>query len=107
MLKANGIAPSSVGQKRPAEAQPEAEVKEEVIDIEDDNSEEIRALEVSGCFTFTRICFIRIYIPSFIQHRLNALRSKRSTSQGNPSKKVKREPRNQSSFVQGEVIDLT
>jgi len=85
MLKANGIASSSTGQKRPAEAQPEADVKEEVIDIEDDNAKEIRALE----------------------HRLNALKSQRSTSQGNPSKKVKREPRNQTSFIPGEIIDLT
>jgi len=85
MLRANGIAPTSTTQKRPAEAQPEADVKEEFVDIEEDNADEIRALE----------------------HRLNALKSRRSTSQGNPAKKVKRETRNQSAFVPGEIIDLT
>jgi hypothetical protein len=85
MLRANGIAPTSTVQKRPAEAQPEADVKEEVVDIEDDGDDEIRALE----------------------RRLNTLKSRRLTSQGNPAKKVKREPRNQGAFVPGEIIDLT
>lgn len=57
MLRANGIAPSSTVQKRPAEAQPEADVKEEVVDIEDDDDDEIRALEVSN-YTYIYACLL-------------------------------------------------
>ncbi|KIM80415.1 hypothetical protein PILCRDRAFT_822544 [Piloderma croceum F 1598] len=85
MLKANGIVPTAAGNKRSAATQSAAEdVKPEIIEIEDD-AEEIKALEA----------------------RLNNLKSRRSNSKGNPSKRVKREPANQSSFVPGEVIDLT
>jgi len=85
MLKANGIVPIVVEHKRPAAAQPEVEdAKKGVIEIEND-TEEIKALE----------------------NRLKTLKSRRSSSNGNPYKRVKREPPNQNFFVPGEVIDLT
>jgi len=83
VLKANGIVPAATENKRPAVAQEVEDVKPETIEIEDED--EIKALEA----------------------RLNALRAQRSNPNGNPSKRVKREPRQQSSFVPGEVIDLT
>jgi len=85
MLKANGIVPIAAEHKRQAAAQPELEdTKKEIVETGND-IEEIKALE----------------------NRLKNLKSRRSTSSGNPSKRVKREPPSQSSFVPGEVIDLT
>lgn len=54
MLRANGIAPAAKKQKRKAELE---DVKPDVIDIEDNNADEIRALEVSGhCFIVSLFC---------------------------------------------------
>jgi hypothetical protein len=88
MLQANGIAPVIGTKKRSAVSQVA------------DEDEEIRALEVSrrnpfGIFTYLCVA----------QNRLNDLKSQRSKSNGNSSKRVKLEPRNPSSL--GEVIDLT
>jgi len=104
MLKANGIAPISEGQKRPAASQTESvDVKPEIIDIEDGN-DEIKALEVSRRFSFGTYV---IKLLGVLQNRLNVLKSRRSNSNSNPPKRVKREPRNSGFFVPGEVIDLT
>ena len=104
MLKANGIVPTVVEHKRPAAAQPEVEdAKKGIIEIEND-TEEIKALEVCirPSFETSVVNFSR-----FIQNRLKTLKSRRSSSNGNPYKRVKREPPNQNFFVPGEVIDLT
>jgi hypothetical protein len=53
MLKANGIVPATEQYKRSADTQPEAEgVKQEIVEIEDDDEEKIRALEVCLCTSF-------------------------------------------------------
>lgn len=47
MLKANGVVPATEQYKRSADTQPEAEgIKQEIIEIEDDEEERIKALEV-------------------------------------------------------------
>lgn len=105
MLKANGVVPTTTSSKRPASAQPAPEeVKPDIIDIEDDDLKEIRTLEVSFFLSFGAHILSNVLIS---QSRLLALKSRRMPSNGNPSKKVKREPLKPVSFVPGEVIDLT
>jgi len=86
VLKANGIVPSNVGQKRRAAADPEQDnVKEEANEDGAADVARMKALEAE----------------------LEALRNKTSGSKLNVAKRVKVEPSVPKGFVSGEVIDLT
>ena len=110
VLKAHGIVPAHVGQKRPAAATPSATLDDhDNSDQDEDNTVEIKALEVYP-FLGT-LCFLLMTLHSKPpQERLRALKNK----EGRKLKKVKLEKGNQVEVKKesgsqrlGEVIDLT
>lgn len=93
-LRANGIVPAQVGQKRPAAESPEPAIKEEDADSDD---EEAKLLE-------EKLCAIREQQIAFYEKKLSAIREKRSIK----AVKVKRvKTESKPLFISGEVIDLT
>jgi len=90
LLKADGIVQSSVGNKRRAIAEPEVNIKDEVIEIDDDSDAIVLKTQRQ-----TR------------SKRVNSSRANITSEPGVRHKQLKTEAYYKKSFAPGDIVDLT